>query len=103
MLTGFLFLFQLPPGEYHDVHTVTDEPSCYMYIFVNTTETELQKNLTAYNKLKEALSIGDDVGKETFGIYNNIWYVEISLLKVDVDLKFKCLSSKACSNAILNL
>ena len=58
------FPFQLPHGEHHDIHTMTDEPSCYMYIFVNTTETELHKNLTAYNKLKEALSIGDNVGEE---------------------------------------
>ena len=39
---------QIPANEYHKVHTVSDVPSCYMYIFVNTTETDLM------HRLKEA-------------------------------------------------
>ncbi|KAK3590843.1 hypothetical protein CHS0354_024581 [Potamilus streckersoni] len=42
---------QLPFDEFHIVHTVSTEPSCYMYIFVNTTEVEFQRNLTLYEQM----------------------------------------------------
>ncbi|KAL3875762.1 hypothetical protein ACJMK2_033680 [Sinanodonta woodiana] len=42
---------QLPFNEFHTVHTVSTEPSCYMYIFVNTTDVEFQRNLTLYEQM----------------------------------------------------
>jgi len=44
------FCFQLPPSEFHNVHTVSDVPSCYMYVFINTTDIEFQKNFTEYEQ-----------------------------------------------------
>lgn len=41
---------QLPPSEFHNVHTVSDVPSCYMYVFINTTDIEFQKNFTEYEQ-----------------------------------------------------
>ena len=45
---------QLPGGEFHNVHTVSTQPSCYMYTFVNQTEIELMENITAYEKMRAA-------------------------------------------------
>lgn len=39
---------QLPVSEFHNVHTVSDVPSCYMYMFVNTTDIAYEKNFTEY-------------------------------------------------------
>ncbi|KAG8141151.1 hypothetical protein E2320_006811 [Naja naja] len=36
---------QLPAGEYHKVFTVSREPSCYMYLYVNTTDPILENSL----------------------------------------------------------
>ncbi|XP_046350529.1 vitamin K-dependent gamma-carboxylase-like [Haliotis rufescens] len=41
---------QVPPGEFHNVYTVSTTSSCYMYIYVNTTEVEFLENLTKYEK-----------------------------------------------------
>ncbi|XP_006625583.2 vitamin K-dependent gamma-carboxylase [Lepisosteus oculatus] len=51
---------QLPAGQYHKVYTISPEPSCYMYIYVNTTETALQKNLTQLYELQERLRNGTE-------------------------------------------
>lgn len=51
---------QLPAGAYHKVHTVSDKPSCYMYIYVNTTEAELQKNFTKLLELQEKVRNGTE-------------------------------------------
>ncbi|XP_030623186.1 vitamin K-dependent gamma-carboxylase isoform X2 [Chanos chanos] len=51
---------QLPAGAYHKVHTVSDDPSCYMYIYVNTTEAELQKNFTKLSELQEKVRNGTE-------------------------------------------
>ncbi|XP_060642951.2 vitamin K-dependent gamma-carboxylase [Anolis sagrei] len=51
---------QLPPGEYHKVFTVSSEPSCYMYIYVNTTEAALEQNLTRLQELKEKVENGTE-------------------------------------------
>ncbi|XP_053873712.1 vitamin K-dependent gamma-carboxylase isoform X3 [Malaclemys terrapin pileata] len=49
---------QLPPGEYHKVHTVSPEPSCYMYIYVNTTDVALERNLTQLQELRDKVQNG---------------------------------------------
>ncbi|XP_064603539.1 vitamin K-dependent gamma-carboxylase-like [Liolophura sinensis] len=39
---------QLPADAFHTVYTVSDEPSCYMYVYVNTTYIQYVKNLSAF-------------------------------------------------------
>ncbi|KAK1800913.1 hypothetical protein P4O66_005578, partial [Electrophorus voltai] len=51
---------QLPAGAYHKVYTVSETPSCYMYIYVNTTEVELQKNFTKLLELQERVRNGTE-------------------------------------------
>lgn len=49
---------QLPAGQYHKVHTVSPEPSCYMYLYVNTTALQLERNLTQLRELRERVRNG---------------------------------------------
>lgn len=49
---------QVPAGAYHKVYTVSDDPSCYMYIYVNTTEVALQENFTKLFELQERIRNG---------------------------------------------
>ncbi|XP_014814183.1 PREDICTED: vitamin K-dependent gamma-carboxylase [Calidris pugnax] len=49
---------QLPAGQYHKVHTVSAEPSCYMYLYVNTTALALERNLTRLQELRERVQNG---------------------------------------------
>ncbi|NXK70182.1 VKGC carboxylase, partial [Sylvietta virens] len=51
---------QLPAGQYHKVHTVSPEPSCYMYLYVNTTALELEHNLTRLRELRERVLNGTE-------------------------------------------
>ncbi|XP_065254811.1 vitamin K-dependent gamma-carboxylase [Emys orbicularis] len=51
---------QLPPGEYHKVHTVSPEPSCYMYVYVNTTDVALERNLTQLQELRDKVQNGSE-------------------------------------------
>lgn len=51
---------QLPGGEYHKVFTVSSGPSCYMYLYVNTTAVILEKNLTRLQELKEKVENGSE-------------------------------------------
>ncbi|KAM9609655.1 vitamin K-dependent gamma-carboxylase isoform 4-T4 [Morphnus guianensis] len=51
---------QLPAGQYHKVHTVSPEPSCYMYLYVNTTALALEKNLTRLQELRERVRNGTE-------------------------------------------
>ncbi|XP_062371802.1 vitamin K-dependent gamma-carboxylase [Sardina pilchardus] len=51
---------KLPAGAYHKVHTVSEGPSCYMYIYVNTTETALQQNFTKLSELQERIRNGTE-------------------------------------------
>ncbi|XP_059346739.1 vitamin K-dependent gamma-carboxylase [Ammospiza nelsoni] len=51
---------QLPAGQYHKVHTVSPEPSCYMYLYVNTTAMELEQNLTRLRELRERVRNGTE-------------------------------------------
>ncbi|XP_027716258.1 vitamin K-dependent gamma-carboxylase [Vombatus ursinus] len=53
---------QLPAGEYHKVHTMSQSPSCYMYIFVNTTELALERDLARLQELKEKVENGSESG-----------------------------------------
>lgn len=63
MLT--LLFPQLPAGQYHKVHTVSLEPSCYMYLYVNTTALELEQNLTRLRELRERVRNGSGEGGGT--------------------------------------
>lgn len=49
---------QVPAGAYHKVYTVSDVPSCYMYVYVNTTEAALQQNFTKLLELQERIRNG---------------------------------------------
>ncbi|XP_003965623.2 vitamin K-dependent gamma-carboxylase [Takifugu rubripes] len=51
---------QVPPGAYHRVYTVSEEPSCYMYVYVNTTEAALQENFTKLFELQERVRNGTE-------------------------------------------
>ncbi|XP_063788044.1 vitamin K-dependent gamma-carboxylase isoform X1 [Pseudophryne corroboree] len=51
---------QLPAGEYHKVFTVSPGPSCYMYLYVNTTAVSLEQNLTRLQELKEKVENGSE-------------------------------------------
>ncbi|KAM7080870.1 vitamin K-dependent gamma-carboxylase isoform 1-T1 [Ciconia maguari] len=51
---------QLPAGQYHKVHTVSAEPSCYMYLYVNTTALALERNLTRLQELRERVRNGTE-------------------------------------------
>lgn len=53
-----LFPHQLPAGEYHKVYTVSSSPSCYMYVYVNTTEVALEQDLAYLQELKEKVENG---------------------------------------------
>uniref|UniRef100_A0A8C2P6A3 Vitamin K-dependent gamma-carboxylase n=1 Tax=Capra hircus TaxID=9925 RepID=A0A8C2P6A3_CAPHI len=53
---------QLPAGEYHKVYTVSSSPSCYMYIYVNTTEVALEQDLAYLQELKEKVENGSETG-----------------------------------------
>ncbi|XP_055972653.1 vitamin K-dependent gamma-carboxylase [Sorex fumeus] len=53
---------QLPAGEYHKVYTTSPTPSCYMYIYVNTTEVALEKDLAYLQELKEKVENGSETG-----------------------------------------
>ncbi|XP_043836572.1 vitamin K-dependent gamma-carboxylase [Dromiciops gliroides] len=53
---------QLPAGEYHKVYTVSPGPSCYMYIYVNTTELALERDLARLQELKEKVENGSESG-----------------------------------------
>lgn len=53
---------QLPAGEYHKVYTVSPSPSCYMYIYVNTTEVALEQDLAYLQELKEKVENGSETG-----------------------------------------
>ncbi|CAN9504915.1 unnamed protein product [Ophioblennius macclurei] len=51
---------KVPAGAYHKVYTVSEEPSCYMYIYVNTTEAALQENFTKLFELQERVRNGTE-------------------------------------------
>ncbi|XP_054613614.1 vitamin K-dependent gamma-carboxylase isoform X2 [Dunckerocampus dactyliophorus] len=51
---------KVPAGAYHRVYTVSEEPSCYMYIYVNTTEAALQQNFTKLLDLQERIRNGTE-------------------------------------------
>ncbi|XP_027766082.1 vitamin K-dependent gamma-carboxylase [Empidonax traillii] len=51
---------QLPAGQYHKVHTVSPEPSCYMYLYVNTTALQLEQNLTRLRDLRDRVRNGTE-------------------------------------------
>ena len=45
-------MLQIPAGQFHTVYTVSDEPACYMYVYINTTEKNLYNEVTDYEKKK---------------------------------------------------
>ncbi|XP_071769620.1 vitamin K-dependent gamma-carboxylase [Centroberyx gerrardi] len=51
---------KLPAGAYHKVYTVSEGPSCYMYIYVNTTEAALLENFTKLFELQERVRNGTE-------------------------------------------
>ncbi|XP_078421916.1 vitamin K-dependent gamma-carboxylase isoform X2 [Cetorhinus maximus] len=51
---------QLPAGDYHQVYTVSEDPSCYMYIYVNTTMVRFEENYTRFVELQEKVKNGTE-------------------------------------------
>ncbi|XP_030598408.1 vitamin K-dependent gamma-carboxylase [Archocentrus centrarchus] len=51
---------KVPAGAYHKVYTVSEDPSCYMYIYVNTTEAALQENFTKLHEIQERVRNGTE-------------------------------------------
>ncbi|TMS07932.1 Vitamin K-dependent gamma-carboxylase [Larimichthys crocea] len=51
---------KVPAGDYHKVYTVSEGPSCYMYVYVNTTEAALQENFTKLLELQERVRNGTE-------------------------------------------
>ncbi|KAM9841200.1 vitamin K-dependent gamma-carboxylase [Aulostomus maculatus] len=51
---------KVPAGAYHKVYTVSEEHSCYMYIYVNTTEAALLENFSRLMELQERIRNGTE-------------------------------------------
>ncbi|XP_008422324.1 vitamin K-dependent gamma-carboxylase [Poecilia reticulata] len=51
---------KVPAGAYHKVYTVSESPSCYMYVYVNTTEAVLLQNFTKLQELQERIRNGTE-------------------------------------------
>uniref|UniRef100_A0A8C5H3V5 Vitamin K-dependent gamma-carboxylase n=1 Tax=Gouania willdenowi TaxID=441366 RepID=A0A8C5H3V5_GOUWI len=51
---------KVPAGAYHKVYTVSEDPSCYMYVYVNTTEAALLENFTKLFELQERVRNGTE-------------------------------------------
>uniref|UniRef100_A0A671YIK8 Vitamin K-dependent gamma-carboxylase n=1 Tax=Sparus aurata TaxID=8175 RepID=A0A671YIK8_SPAAU len=51
---------KVPAGAYHKVYTVSEDPSCYMYVYVNTTEAALQDNFTKLLEIQERARNGTE-------------------------------------------
>ncbi|KAK0147581.1 Vitamin K-dependent gamma-carboxylase [Merluccius polli] len=51
---------KLPHDAYHKVYTVSEGPSCYMYVYVNTTEAALQQNFTRLLEIQERIRNGTE-------------------------------------------
>ncbi|XP_030845915.1 vitamin K-dependent gamma-carboxylase [Strongylocentrotus purpuratus] len=56
---------QLPAGAFHNVHTVSDTPSCYMYVFVNTTEQAIIQEATEFLNAHQADAKEGDTAEPT--------------------------------------
>lgn len=41
---------QIPPGKFHNVLTISETPSCYMYIYVNTTAKTFRENISRFEQ-----------------------------------------------------
>lgn len=55
---------------------MSDVPSCYMYMFVNTTDIEFEKNFTEYQDLKnQTLNCS---GKDTPSFHGDMWLSKIT-------------------------
>ena len=54
MHINYLFPLQLPAGAFHHIRTVSEGPSCFMYLFKNTTEVALSERVKdAEQQLKD--------------------------------------------------
>uniref|UniRef100_A0A3Q2NNW4 Vitamin K-dependent gamma-carboxylase n=1 Tax=Fundulus heteroclitus TaxID=8078 RepID=A0A3Q2NNW4_FUNHE len=51
---------KVPAGAYHKVFTVSEGPSCYMYVYVNTTEAALLQNFTKLQEIQERIRNGTE-------------------------------------------
>ncbi|XP_067857400.1 vitamin K-dependent gamma-carboxylase [Heptranchias perlo] len=64
---------QLPAGDYHYVYTTSEVPSCYMYIYVNTTLVQFEQNYTRLVELQEKIKNGtetEDISPELQTVLN---------------------------------
>lgn len=46
----FLMWFQVKANTFHNVHTVSETPSCYMYTYVNKTEASFRKGYRQFEE-----------------------------------------------------
>jgi len=51
----------LPHGEYHRVHTIGDKPSCYMFVYENTTDkAEYKKEIAISKNFEKMMNASKD-------------------------------------------
>ncbi|XP_012934732.1 vitamin K-dependent gamma-carboxylase [Aplysia californica] len=57
-------IVQIPPDTFHNVHTVSETPSCYMYMFVNTTEVNFMRKFSQFeDDLNSSSSVNETLKK----------------------------------------
>ncbi|KAL4240239.1 hypothetical protein ACF0H5_001033 [Mactra antiquata] len=52
---------QLPVQQFHNIYTVSETPSCYMYIFVNTTDVTFRETVSKYEQILNGTFTGSDI------------------------------------------
>ncbi|OWF37824.1 vitamin K-dependent gamma-carboxylase-like [Mizuhopecten yessoensis] len=67
---------QLPADAFHNVHTVSSEPSCYMYIFINTTKELFIHKLEEYRHAINASINGTDTTGELMKQFDGDPYLQ---------------------------
>jgi len=45
----------VPSGDYHNVHTISSSPSCYMYVYLNQSDVEIVQLWDRYFNLTDRL------------------------------------------------
>uniref|UniRef100_A0A2I3GLF2 Vitamin K-dependent gamma-carboxylase n=1 Tax=Nomascus leucogenys TaxID=61853 RepID=A0A2I3GLF2_NOMLE len=78
---------QLPAGEYHKVYTTSPSPSCYMYIYVNTTELALEQDLAYLQELKEKVENGTSGFKKSGSLNLVGFFLFFSFLMTCISLR----------------
>ncbi len=85
---------------YHKVYTVSEGPSCYMYIYVNTTEAVLQKNFSKLSELQEKVRNG--TGRFFYITWENFDFTTITnSIRLKQQMFFKWVAYAHSTNALI--